>query len=44
MAIAMPSNAGKSRLTMNLAAHTALVHKKKVLFLIFASYVTLDIF
>ncbi len=31
MAIAMPSNAGKSRLTMNLAAHTALVHKKKVL-------------
>ena len=31
MAIAMPSNSGKSRLSINLAAHTALVHKKKVL-------------
>lgn len=31
MAFAMPSNAGKSRFTMNLAAHVALVHKKKVL-------------
>lgn len=31
MAIAMPSNAGKSRFTVNLAAYTALVHKKKVL-------------
>lgn len=31
MAFAMPSNAGKSRFTINIAAHTALVHKKKVL-------------
>ena len=31
MAFAMPSNSGKSRLTTNLAAYTALVHKKKVL-------------
>lgn len=31
MAIAMPSNSGKSRLTVNIAAHVALVHKKKVL-------------
>ena len=31
MAFAMPSNAGKSRFTMNVAAHVALVHKKKVL-------------
>lgn len=31
MAIAMPSNSGKSRLTMDIAAHVALVHKKKVL-------------
>lgn len=31
MAFAMPSNAGKSRFTINLAAHTALVHQKKVL-------------
>ena len=31
MAIAMPSNSGKSRLSINLSAHTALVHKKKVL-------------
>ena len=31
MAFAMPSNSGKSRLTINLAAYTALVHKKKVL-------------
>lgn len=31
MAIAMPSNAGKSRLTVNIAAYTALVHQKKVL-------------
>lgn len=31
MAYAMPSNAGKSRFTIDLAAHTALVHKKKVL-------------
>ena len=29
MAIAMPSNAGKSRLTVNIAAYTALVHQKK---------------
>ena len=28
---AMPSNAGKSRFTINLAAYTAFVHKKKVL-------------
>lgn len=31
MAIAMPSNAGKSRFTVNLAAYTSLIHKKKVL-------------
>ena len=31
MAFAMPSNAGKSRFTINLAAQVALVHKKKVL-------------
>ena len=31
MAFAMPSNAGKSRFTIDLAAHTAFVHKKKVL-------------
>ena len=31
MAVAMPSNAGKSRFTINLAAHTSLVHNKKVL-------------
>ena len=31
MAFAMPSNSGKSRLTTDLAAYTALVHKKKVL-------------
>lgn len=31
MAFAMPSNAGKSRFTINLAAYTAFVHKKKVL-------------
>lgn len=31
MAYAMPSNAGKSRFTTDLAAHTALVYKKKVL-------------
>ncbi len=31
MAFAMPSNSGKSRLTTNMAAYTALVHKKKVL-------------
>ena len=31
MAFAMPSNTGKSRLTINLAAYTAFVHKKKVL-------------
>ena len=31
MAFAMPSNAGKSRFTINLAAHVSLVHKKKVL-------------
>ena len=31
MAYAMPSNAGKSRFTINLAAYVALVHKKKVL-------------
>lgn len=30
-AFAMPSNNGKSRLTIDLAAYTALVHKKKVL-------------
>lgn len=30
-AIAMPSNSGKSRLTIDIAAYTALVHKKKVL-------------
>lgn len=31
MAFAMPSNSGKSRFTINLAAYIALVHKKKVL-------------
>ena len=31
MAFAMPSNAGKSRFTINLATYVALVHKKKVL-------------
>ncbi len=31
MAFAMPSNAGKSRFTMDIATHTALVHHKKVL-------------
>ena len=31
MAFAMPSNAGKSRFTMNLATYLALIHKKKVL-------------
>lgn len=31
MAFAMPSNAGKSRFTINLAAYTAFIHKKKVL-------------
>ena len=31
MVYTMPSNAGKSRFTTDIAAHTALVHKKKVL-------------
>lgn len=31
MAFAMPSNAGKSRFTINLAAYVAFVHRKKVL-------------
>ena len=31
MAFAMPSNSGKSRFTINLAAYIALMHKKKVL-------------
>ncbi len=31
MAFAMPSNAGKSRFTINLASYVAFVHKKKVL-------------
>ena len=31
MAFAMPSNAGKSRLTIDIASYTALLHKKKVL-------------
>ena len=31
MAYVMPSNSGKSRLTVDLAAYTAFVHKKKVL-------------
>lgn len=31
MAFAMPSNAGKSRFTTDIAAHVALVYKKKVL-------------
>lgn len=31
MAFAMPSNAGKSRFTMNLASYVAFYHKKKVL-------------
>ena len=31
MAFAMPSNAGKSRFTVNLSAYLAFIHKKKVL-------------
>ena len=31
MAFSMPSNSGKSRFTINMAAYTAFVHKKKVL-------------
>lgn len=31
MAFAMPSNSGKSRFTIDVAAHVALIHKKKVL-------------
>lgn len=31
MAFSMPSNSGKSRFTINLAAHLAFLHKKKVL-------------
>ena len=31
MSFAMPSNSGKSRFTIDIAAHVALVHKKKVL-------------
>ena len=31
MAFAMPSNSGKSRFTINMAAYVAFVHKKKVL-------------
>ena len=31
MAFAMPSNAGKSRFTVNLAAYISFIHKKKVL-------------
>ena len=31
MAYAMPSNSGKSRFTINLAAYIAFIHKKKVL-------------
>ena len=31
MAFAMPSNSGKSRFTINVAAYVAFVHKKKVL-------------
>ena len=31
MAFAMPSNSGKSRFTINLAAHVSMVYKKKVL-------------
>ena len=31
MAYVMPSNSGKSRFTIDIAAHVALVHKKKVL-------------
>ena len=31
MAFSMPSNSGKSRFTIDIAAHVALVHKKKVL-------------
>ena len=31
MSFSMPSNSGKSRFTINLAAHIAFVHKKKVL-------------
>ena len=33
-AFAMPSNAGKSRFTIDVAAHVALVHKKKVLIIL----------
>ena len=35
MAYAMPSNSGKSRFTVNLAAHLSFVEKKKVLILYF---------
>lgn len=31
MAFSMPSNSGKSRFTINVAAYTAFIHKKKVL-------------
>lgn len=31
MAFSMPSNSGKSRFTINIAAYTAFIHKKKVL-------------
>ena len=34
MAFAMPSNSGKSRFTINLAAHIAFVEKKKVLIIL----------
>ncbi len=34
MAFAMPSNCGKSRFTIDLAAHTALVHKKRKVLII----------
>ena len=30
MAVAMPSNSGKSRFTINLVANLSLVHKKRV--------------
>ena len=33
MAYAMPSNAGKSRFAINMAAYTSFIHKKKVLFI-----------
>ena len=42
MAIAMPSNAGKSRLTVNIAAYTSLVHQKKVLIILSQIYVIFD--